>query len=76
MENFIYIIHWAIAIVFIVLSYSPLKESSEYRFTKGRQNLEGLTFIISAIATIFVSAWFILLGLAAIVLFKISSKND
>ncbi len=76
MESFIYFIHWAIALVFLVLSYPPLKESSEYRFSKGRQNLEGLVFIVSAIATIFVSGWFILLGMAGIVLFKLKSKND
>ena len=68
------IISWTTAIIFLFLSYAPLKESSEYRFTKMRSNLEGGLFLASAILIIFWSIWFAALGVIGIVLFKISSK--
>ena len=76
MEMLFNILVWTAAAIFLFLSFSPLKTSSEYRFTKTRQNIEGFTFLAAAVLSVFWSGWFIALGLIGIVLFKIASKND
>lgn len=74
MDLFFFVLKIIASGLLVLLGLVPLKESSEYRFTKTAPLIEGSIYVICGVIGFF-NAWIYIIGYAAVGLYKMKRNQ-